>query len=86
MVVVILLDVLDSPNNILFLFCCKAQGKYRCPALVKASEDGKQKLVGELIQAGADVKAADQVGGISRLFAVWRLPPVVMQCLYRLVG
>ena len=46
--------------NHLLLFC-KAQGKYECAALIKACEDGKQKLVDELIQAGADLTAADEV-------------------------
>ena len=46
--------------NHLLLFC-KAQGKYNCAALIKACKDGKQRLVDELIQAGANLNATDDV-------------------------
>ena len=35
--------------------------EYTCSALIKASGDGKLKVVDELIQAGADLTAATQV-------------------------
>ena len=47
------------------LFSCKVQGheegEHRCSALIVACTDGKQKIVDELIQAGADLNAADKV-------------------------
>ena len=45
-----------------------------CPALVKACEDGKLKIVDELIEAGADLTAADLVPSSSRPYLVWQLP------------
>ena len=38
-----------------------AEREYTCRALLKACEDGKVKVVDELIQAGADLTAATQV-------------------------
>ena len=41
--------------------CCKNGWECDCQALLKASEDGKEKIVEELIKAGADVTATDEV-------------------------
>ena len=38
-----------------------AEEENKCSALMKACKDGKLKIVDELIRAGADVAAADQV-------------------------
>ena len=53
------------PKLITRSYFCKTQiffgREYECAALIKACEDGKQKLVDELIQAGADLNATDEV-------------------------
>ena len=41
--------------------CCKNEWGNNCQVLLKASEDGKEKIVEELIKAGADVTATDEV-------------------------
>jgi len=45
--------------------CCKNGFENDCQVLLKASKDGKEKIVEELIKAGADVAATDEVKYIS---------------------
>ena len=60
-----------------------AEEESKCPALMKACKDGKVKVVDELIQAGADLTAADEVYLHILSVQAFLLTPCFIGCLLR---